>query len=259
MRHMQVLRVSTLPHSIHGLAANAREEGHGHLDRLITEFNLGTNRFSQPGEALFIATREDRLIAIGGVNIDPYALSTRAGRIRRVYVHPQERRHGVATRLMQAIEAHAQGHFDALRLYTSSTKASDFYTSLGYDQITGLNKVSHAKRFAAAGSNITMKSLLASDNGLTLQSESDALDVLSSGLPACIFYPEDLHPDFFDLSNQIAGTVLQKFVNYNYRVAIVLDDDHGYGERVTELIRDHKSHPFVQFFASADEAAVWLS
>ena len=57
-----------------------------------------------------------------------------------------------------------------------------------------------------------MESLLARDNGLSLNSESDALEVLSSGLRACIFYPQDLHPEFFDLSNQIAGNVLQKLI-----------------------------------------------
>lgn len=103
-----------------------------------------------------------------------------------------------------------------------------------------------------------MTSLLASDANFRLHSESDALDVLSSELPGCIFTEAELHPEFFDLANGIAGAVLQKFVNYNYRIAIVLPDAHGNGDRVDELIRDHRTHPCVRFFASEDEARDWL-
>ena len=95
--------------------------------------------------------------------------------------------------------------------------------------------------------------------GETQDVERDALDVMSSGLPACIFFPDDLHPEFFDLSNQIAGNILQKFVNYNFRIAIVVALDHKYGERVDELMRDHKTHPCIRFFATAEAASDWLS
>ena len=102
-------------------------------------------------------------------------------------------------------------------------------------------------------------SIYAQANGLKLHSENDALDVLGSGLPACIFTAEDLHPEFFDLANQIAGIVMQKFVNYNFKVAFVVPDDHSYGERVTELMRDHARHPCIRFFATAEQAEAWLS
>ena len=104
-----------------------------------------------------------------------------------------------------------------------------------------------------------MTSLLAKDHDLVLHNESDALDVMSAGLPAAIFQPSDLHPDFFELSNQIAGNVLQKFVNYHFRVAIIVADNHAYGVRVTELIRDHQRHPTVRFFPTIDDAYEWLT
>ena len=104
-----------------------------------------------------------------------------------------------------------------------------------------------------------MTSLLAGDNGLRLDTEADALDLLASGLPACILTPEDLHPQFFDLSSGLAGAVLQKFVNYQFNVAIVLPANHGYGERVTELVRDHQRHPCVRFFHSVAAARDWLA
>ena len=103
-----------------------------------------------------------------------------------------------------------------------------------------------------------MKTHFAKDNELKLHSESDALDVLSSGLPGCIFFVDDLHPEFFDLANQIAGQVLQKFVNYSFPIAIVIPEQHSYGERIDELIRDHRAHPYVQFFHTSEAAQTWL-
>ncbi len=103
-----------------------------------------------------------------------------------------------------------------------------------------------------------MQSLLAKEANLTLHSEEDALDIMVSGLPACIVTPAELHPDFFDLSNGIAGAIFQKFVNYRFHLAIVVPADHAFGERVTELIRDHRSHPCVRFFETVDTALRWL-
>jgi Domain of unknown function (DUF4180) len=56
--------------------------------------------------------------------------------------------------------------------------------------------------------------------GVKLKSSDDALQVIYSGLPACIFRPEDLAADFFDLQSGLAGEVFQKFVNYKYQMAI---------------------------------------
>ena len=103
-----------------------------------------------------------------------------------------------------------------------------------------------------------MPSLMASEQNLQLHSEADALDVMSSGLPACIFLESDLHPHFFDLANGIAGAALQKFVNYHFRVAIVVGAEHSDGERVTELMRDHRTHPCVRFFSDVADAERWL-
>jgi len=104
-----------------------------------------------------------------------------------------------------------------------------------------------------------MSNLLASNNGLRLHGEQDALDVLSSGLAGCVFEIADLHPEFFELSNGIAGAALQKFSNYQYRVGIVLPDLSDMSVRVQELARDHAAHPFIRFFSTIEEAESWLS
>lgn len=101
-------------------------------------------------------------------------------------------------------------------------------------------------------------SFMAKDHGLYLGSPADALDAIGSGLPGCIFTESDLSPDFFDLRNGIAGEVFQKFVNYHFRAAFIVPKEHQYGERVTELIRDHRDHASVRFFETIEAAEGWL-
>ena len=102
-----------------------------------------------------------------------------------------------------------------------------------------------------------MQSVIASEAGIKLHTEDDVLDLIGSGLPACILSVEDLHPQFFDLRNGIAGSIFQKLVNYRFRVAIILPADHGFGPRITELAREHRHHPVIRFFATLDEAEAW--
>ncbi len=104
----------------------------------------------------------------------------------------------------------------------------------------------------------TATSLMAKDNGLYLETSADALDVIGSGLQGCVFTESDICPDFFDLRNGTAGDVFQKFVNYKFKAAFVIPNRHNLGERVTELIRDHKRHTSIRFFESVEDAVAWL-
>jgi uncharacterized protein DUF4180 len=68
----------------------------------------------------------------------------------------------------------------------------------------------------------------------------------------------DLGPEFFDLRSGLAGELLQKFVNYRARLAIVLADPNAHGQRFSELVYEHRVHPAVRFFISEDAANAWL-
>lgn len=103
-----------------------------------------------------------------------------------------------------------------------------------------------------------MSSRLARDHGLRLARPDDVLDVIGSGVERCIFTLDDLPADFFDLKNRLAGEVFQKLVNYRCQVAIIVPADHGLGERVTELAREHAHHPVVRFFPSIEAALAWV-
>ncbi len=149
---MHITRETELPADAQRLARLASHLGHNHLDRLISEFEAGINRFDRPGEALFVIRGGDRsLIGVGGLNIDPYYPQSPPGRVRRLFIHPSHRRKGVGSVLMRSIEAYASHYFTLLQLFTSSATADAFYTSLGYDRVHDRFKVSHAKRLGAQG------------------------------------------------------------------------------------------------------------
>ena len=69
---------------------------------------------------------------------------------------------------------------------------------------------------------------------------------------------ENLAADFFDLRTGFAGDLMQRFVNYRARLAIVLADPRAHGERFGELVYEHQAHPHVRFFTSEADARNWL-
>jgi hypothetical protein len=69
----------------------------------------------------------------------------------------------------------------------------------------------------------------------------------------------DMAPEFFDLRTGFAGELLQKFVNYRARLAIVVANPAAYGSRFGELIHEHRANRCVRFFTSAQLARQWLA
>jgi hypothetical protein len=64
-------------------------------------------------------------------------------------------------------------------------------------------------------------------DSLVISSERDALDLMVdpglNGARKIIVYKKNIIPEFFDLSTLIAGEILQKFVTYQVKLAIVGD------------------------------------
>lgn len=140
-----VTRVVDLPDGIGVLAERAAAEGQRFVARLCDDFATGNNRFAEAGEGLFEATVSGGLVGVGGLNQDPYTGRTRDGRVRRFYVLPDARRHGVGRALLAAIQSAARPPFDRLTLYTASDVASAFYVSAGFTPSAEHPKVSHWK------------------------------------------------------------------------------------------------------------------
>jgi hypothetical protein len=102
--------------------------------------------------------------------------------------------------------------------------------------------------------------LIASDSGISIRSFSDIPDAIAAcfGTDGLILTEDDLAREFFDLRSGLAGELFQKFTNYKLRAAIVLPDPEAYGERISELAYEHKSHDLIRFVRSKDEAEAWL-
>ena len=102
--------------------------------------------------------------------------------------------------------------------------------------------------------------LVASESGITIRSFGDISDAIGGclGADGLILTEDDLARDFFDLHTGFAGELLQKFVNYKIRVAIVVPAPETYGKRFSELAYEHRSHHMIRFVRSLDEAKSWL-
>jgi GNAT superfamily N-acetyltransferase len=114
------------------LAREARAEGYRFLDRLDREWADGSNRFDKAGECLLGLFEGGVLVAVGGLNRDHYASNPGTGRIRHLYVSPNRRRAGLATRLMQELLLRGGRGFERLRLRTESPAAGRLYEALGF-------------------------------------------------------------------------------------------------------------------------------
>ena len=93
--------------ALEGLRAESLQEGYRFIQRLCDEWISGANRFSAPGEALFLAIADGRVVGVCGLNCDPYRHDPRTGRVRRLYVSRAHRRSGVGRALLEAVVAYA--------------------------------------------------------------------------------------------------------------------------------------------------------
>jgi len=94
-----------------------------------------------------------------------------------------------------------------------------------------------------------------------IRSASDISAALSASVEqgGLVLDEKDISPDFFDLKTGLAGQVLQKFVNYRTKLAIIVRDASLYGGRFGELMHEHRVHPTVRFFSAEQSARQWLS
>jgi hypothetical protein len=108
--------------------------------------------------------------------------------------------------------------------------------------------------------NTVRKFVIASDCGISITSPNDVADAVGASLGRGLILAErDLGPAFFDLRTGLAGELIQKFVNYRIRVAIILPRPDVYGERFAELAYEHATHPTVRFVCSIDDAMMWMN
>src|SRR5262249_51280807 len=70
--------------SVSELVVESERFGLRLVRRLTEEWASGVNRFDRPGEILFGAFIDGRLVGVCGLNVDPYAGNERVGRVRHL-------------------------------------------------------------------------------------------------------------------------------------------------------------------------------
>lgn len=95
-------------------------------------------------------------------------------------------------------------------------------------------------------------------------SGGDAVELIANvrhetGCEALILPKAALAEDFFRLSTGLAGEVLQKFVNYGMRVAIVGDFSQYTSKPLQDFIRESNRGKTVFFVQTEDQAGEKLS
>jgi len=117
------------------LRTEARKEGYRFLETLVDEWASGKNRFDAPGEILCGHLDQGLLVAVGGLNCDPFAGRPEVGRIRRVYVRDAWRNKGVGKALVSTLVDEARKHFHLVRLRAENPGAARLYERLGFTPI----------------------------------------------------------------------------------------------------------------------------
>lgn len=131
---IKIVKALQLPEQIADLARLAEQEKNNIIEKLVAEFAAGSNCFADMHEHFVLAFDADLLIGCGGLNQqrNEQGIEARIGRIRRFYVHPQYRQHGVGKQMLAFLEQLAKPHYAALCLQTDTRLAAQFYQKQNY-------------------------------------------------------------------------------------------------------------------------------
>ncbi|RTR36227.1 GNAT family N-acetyltransferase [Robertmurraya yapensis] len=134
MGKFEVKRISNLlDFDLNRFLEQSKKEGFRIVERLVTDYKNGSNTFNLIGESLFgVFNEEGLLVAIGGLNKDPFSKEQCIGRLRRFYVIKEYRRNGIGSLLVTKLIEEAKRYYEILVLHTDTEEADKFYTSLGF-------------------------------------------------------------------------------------------------------------------------------
>jgi hypothetical protein len=100
-------------------------------------------------------------------------------------------------------------------------------------------------------------------NAIIISSGQDVLDLIYNpsltDVTGIILHQENIIPSFFELHTGIAGDVLQKFVNYRCRLAIVGDFSAIESKSLADFIRESNKGKSVYFAENLTEAVAALA
>jgi GNAT superfamily N-acetyltransferase len=149
MTDIVIVRTDDLPpNCVTHLVTESTQAGFRFVCRLVEEWHSGSNQFRLPGEALFLALADEKVVGVCGLNIDPYTKKPGIGRVRRLYVLSAFRGRGIGRRLVEEVIMAARGTFRSLRLRTETAEASRLFSALGFQECAGLPACTHIKELA---------------------------------------------------------------------------------------------------------------
>jgi GNAT superfamily N-acetyltransferase len=118
---------------IENIRNESLEEGHNMINRLVTEYRSGENRFDKPGEKLVGYIMDNETVALCGLNIEP--MNNRFGRIGRLYVSKDYRHRKIGTALVSYLIEHAKKYFESVVVNIGDLPVDDFYKSAGFSPV----------------------------------------------------------------------------------------------------------------------------
>lgn len=100
--------------------------------------------------------------------------------------------------------------------------------------------------------------------GLLLHDLQSALDLIGNAwaegeCTRLVLLKEDISEDFFDLKTRIAGEILQKFVNYGFRIAIVGEFTQYSSKSLKDFIYESNRGRAINFTDTLENAIAALS
>jgi GNAT superfamily N-acetyltransferase len=124
-----------LPSGLDRLRREADAEGIGIVGVVIDRWVDGTQRYDAPGEKLLVAARPGGDgVAVGGLAWCPNVAG--ALRVRRFYVSPSARRHGIAREIATRLIDGAGHHTSKVTCNAqASVAAPPFWESLGFTPV----------------------------------------------------------------------------------------------------------------------------
>lgn len=129
---IEVRKIELPVDGIDGLQAEAKAEGYDFIETLVDDWTSASNRFDAAGEMLLGCFEGETLIAVGGLNVDPFTRDPLIGRIRRVYVRRDWRNKGIGAAMMTWLIEQASESFSCVRLRAGSPDAARLYERLGF-------------------------------------------------------------------------------------------------------------------------------
>lgn len=100
-------------------------------------------------------------------------------------------------------------------------------------------------------------------DAIEIKNAGDALDLMgscyASKAKALILREHNLSAEFFDLKTGILGEILQKFVNYDFRLAVITDRKKYQSKNMQDFIYESNKTGRIVFIDSLEEATKRLA